>query len=177
MTMPLQQALAAPVRYYVVGAPVNGHPEYLYQVAVKTLGNGKRYREIFDLNKDRPQPDGGRLSDPMVGLRPGWILMLPADANGSGVRVGTPPKGAEPTVPSAPNRESTPTPAISVGPVSPEFRPPADARPKSTGISTMLGFRIGALALMVLLLAGALVVLRNRRALRGSNKVVRRVGR
>ena len=88
-------AAAAPApastgRYYVVAQPKNGQPEFLYEIAAKTLGNGNRYTEIFDLNKDRIQPDGGRLTDPMV-LSPGWILTLPADAKGAGVRTGPPP--------------------------------------------------------------------------------------
>ena len=88
-------AAAAPApastgRYYVVAPPKNGQPEFLYEIAAKTLGNGNRYTEIFDLNKDRIQPDGGRLTDPMV-LSPGWILILPTDAKGAGVRTGPPP--------------------------------------------------------------------------------------
>ena len=76
-----------PVKYYVVGAPVGGQREYLYQIAAKTLGNGNRYQEIFALNRDRLQPDGGRLTDPMV-LEPSWILLLPPDASGPGVHTG-----------------------------------------------------------------------------------------
>ncbi|WP_096761627.1 hypothetical protein [Micromonospora sp. Rc5] len=74
---------AASGRYYVVGPPVAGQREYLYQIAARTLGSGDRYREIFDLNRDRPQPDGGRLTDPAE-LRPGWVLELPADARAPG---------------------------------------------------------------------------------------------
>ncbi|TDC34099.1 hypothetical protein E1211_18040 [Micromonospora sp. 15K316] len=81
-------ASPATPRYYVVGPPVDGQREYLYQIAVQTLGDGNRYREIFDLNRDREQPDGGRLTDPLTALQPGWILELPPDAKGSAVRVG-----------------------------------------------------------------------------------------
>jgi hypothetical protein len=77
-------------RYYVVGPPVNGQREYLFQIAAQTLGDGNRYQEIFDLNKGRPQPDGGALTDPLR-VEPGWILLLPRDANGAGVRTGPPP--------------------------------------------------------------------------------------
>ena len=80
--------------YYVVKSPVDGRPEYLYDVAVRTLGDGNRYREIFELNRDRIQPDGGRLTD-ITDLRPGWILLLPGDATGASVRVGEPPSGAD----------------------------------------------------------------------------------
>ncbi|WP_422755709.1 hypothetical protein [Micromonospora sp. WMMD708] len=86
-------------RYYVVGPPVGGQREYLYQIAATTLGDGNRYREVFELNRGRRQPDGGRLTDPTE-LRPGWVLALPPDARGPGVRIGPlPPTGADATPP------------------------------------------------------------------------------
>ncbi|WP_431916147.1 hypothetical protein [Micromonospora wenchangensis] len=86
-------------RYYVVGPPVGGQREYLYQIAATTLGDGNRYREVFELNRGRRQPDGGRLTDPAE-LRPGWVLALPPDARGPGVRTGPlPPTGADATPP------------------------------------------------------------------------------
>ncbi|MBM7075253.1 hypothetical protein [Micromonospora humida] len=86
-------------RYYVVGPPVGGQREYLYQIAATTLGDGNRYREVFELNRGRRQPDGGRLTDPAE-LRPGWVLALPPDARGPGVRIGPlPPTGADATPP------------------------------------------------------------------------------
>ncbi|QOC93839.1 hypothetical protein [Micromonospora craniellae] len=71
-------------KYYVVGEPVAGQRESLYEIAARTLGTGRRHLEIFELTRGRPQPDGGQLTDPMV-LKPGWILTLPADASGPGV--------------------------------------------------------------------------------------------
>ncbi|MEV6375053.1 hypothetical protein [Micromonospora musae] len=82
-------------RYYVVGPPRDGQREYLYQIAVQTLGDGNRYREIFALNRDRPQPGGGTLTEPLTALQPGWILELPPDAKGSAVRVGPLPAPSE----------------------------------------------------------------------------------
>ncbi|WP_370942012.1 BTAD domain-containing putative transcriptional regulator [Amycolatopsis sp. cg5] len=53
--------------------------ESLMQIAADRLGDENRYQEIFQLNKDRRQPDGRALRD--VGLlRPGWTLNLPPDA-------------------------------------------------------------------------------------------------
>lgn len=75
------------VKYYVVGEPVDGQREYLFAIAVKTLGDGRRFPEIFDLNVGRRQRDGGRLTDAYV-LEPGWVLFLPDDAAGPGVLVG-----------------------------------------------------------------------------------------
>jgi hypothetical protein len=76
-------------KYYVVKAAKNGQREYLFQIAVATLGDGNRYREIFELNRDREQPGGGRLTDPTE-LRPGWVLLLPKDATGPGVTLAPP---------------------------------------------------------------------------------------
>src|SRR4029077_11990341 len=47
-----------------------------------------RYREIFELNAGRLQPDGSRLTIASL-IRPGWILRLPRDAHGPGIRVVT----------------------------------------------------------------------------------------
>ncbi|WP_432990733.1 LysM peptidoglycan-binding domain-containing protein [Dactylosporangium sp. CA-233914] len=94
------------VKYYVVGQPVDGQRESLYAIAAKTLGNGNRHPEIFSLNKDVQQADGGRLTDPMV-LTPGWILVLPPDASGPGVRRGQIPfAGGSPSTLKAPKAAS-----------------------------------------------------------------------
>jgi hypothetical protein len=77
-----------PVKYYVVGSPVNGQREYLFAIAEKTLGNGRRHPEIFDLNKGRRQRDGRYVTDPRI-LEPGWTLLLPPDAHGPDVLVGS----------------------------------------------------------------------------------------
>jgi hypothetical protein len=75
------------VKYYVVQPPTDQHKEYLYEIALKTLGNGSLATTIFKLNRGRLQPDGSRLQDPNV-IEPGWILLLPATASGPGVRFG-----------------------------------------------------------------------------------------
>jgi nucleoid-associated protein YgaU/DNA-binding SARP family transcriptional activator len=51
----------------------------LWDLAERYLGDGYRATEIFELNKGRPQPDGGALTDPSV-IRPGWVLQIPAAA-------------------------------------------------------------------------------------------------
>jgi hypothetical protein len=103
-------------RYYVVGPPVDGQREYLYGIAVRTLGDGRRYREIFELNEGRLQPDGKRLRDPTV-LEPGWILRLPSDARGPDVRVGPlpsvmPDRDAPAPATAEPTGTAGPTPAL-----------------------------------------------------------------
>ncbi|ROO60217.1 hypothetical protein EDC02_2076 [Micromonospora sp. Llam0] len=94
------------VRYYVVGQRPGGERDFLFAIAARTLGDGRRYPEIFDLNVGRPQPDGGRLTDPTV-LEPGWVLLLPDDARGPGVRYGPLPApdraSAAPQLPAADN--------------------------------------------------------------------------
>lgn len=51
----------------------------LCALAKKYLGDEMRFREIFELNRGRPQPDGGALIDPAL-IRPGWILEIPVDS-------------------------------------------------------------------------------------------------
>ncbi|WP_326553466.1 LysM peptidoglycan-binding domain-containing protein [Micromonospora sp. NBC_01813] len=75
------------VRYYVVEELPGGERDFLFAIAARTLGDGRRYREIFDLNVGQVQPDGGELTDP-TRVEPGWVLRLPDDARGPGVRYG-----------------------------------------------------------------------------------------
>lgn len=53
--------------------------ETLWDLAERYLGDGYRSRELFELNRGRPQPDGDTLTDPGV-IRPGWIIQMPAAA-------------------------------------------------------------------------------------------------
>jgi hypothetical protein len=77
----------AVVPYYVVRRSTNGQREYLFDIAVRTLGDGNRYMEIFELNRNRLEPGGQRLEDAAV-LASGWVLQLPPDAYGPDVVVG-----------------------------------------------------------------------------------------
>ncbi|MFD8494832.1 BTAD domain-containing putative transcriptional regulator [Amycolatopsis sp. NPDC059657] len=54
----------------------------LMRIAADRLGDENRFREIFELNKSRRQADGGLLRDLGL-LKPGWILVLPADGDRS----------------------------------------------------------------------------------------------
>ena len=71
-------------KLYVVKPPVGRFHESLWEIAQKYLGDGRRYREIFELNKDRIQPDGSRLTIASL-IRPGWVLHMPRDAQGPGL--------------------------------------------------------------------------------------------
>jgi hypothetical protein len=80
-------AVAEPRRIrklYVVQPPQGRHHESLWEIAERHLGDGRRYPEIFELNRGREQPDGDRLTLASL-IRPGWVLLMPPDA--VGVRV------------------------------------------------------------------------------------------
>jgi nucleoid-associated protein YgaU len=58
-------------------AQAPGHHTYtvapgdtLATIAQAKLGDANRYHEIFDLNRNKPQGDGGSLTDPTV-IHPG----------------------------------------------------------------------------------------------------------
>jgi hypothetical protein len=79
-------------KFYEVSPPSGRHHDTLWDIADRTLGDPFRYKEIFELNKDRVQPDGRRLVDADL-IQPGWQLVMPADATGpdiASVRTHTP---------------------------------------------------------------------------------------
>ncbi|GAA1936077.1 LysM peptidoglycan-binding domain-containing protein [Nocardioides marmoribigeumensis] len=73
------------LKHYEVRPPQGRNHDTLWDIAERTMGDPFRYKEIFELNKDRLQPDGSRLTDADL-IRPGWQLRLPGDAKGPGVR-------------------------------------------------------------------------------------------
>ncbi|MFG1605384.1 S8 family serine peptidase [Actinoplanes sp. NPDC049265] len=75
------------VKYYAVTSAYQGKPENLTEIATRFLGDGARSAEILNLNSGREQPDDGRLTD-AAQVRAGWLLVLPWDALGTGVRYG-----------------------------------------------------------------------------------------
>jgi hypothetical protein len=119
-----QRSQAAPspgaVKYYIVPSAGNGSAESLSLIAARTLGNGSRYLEIFNLNKGRRQPNGGRLENPAV-IEPGWILELPPDAAGPAVHFGTLPPAGTPVARRVTHQSSrsTAAPAAASGWVEP----------------------------------------------------------
>ncbi|MEV8036585.1 BTAD domain-containing putative transcriptional regulator [Streptomyces sp. NPDC086182] len=68
-------------KYYRIQPPEGRHHDSLWEIAQRHLGDGRRYKEIYQLNKDRTQPDGSRLSEASL-IRPGWIMEMPGDAHG-----------------------------------------------------------------------------------------------
>ena len=104
------------VKYYTVLSAYEGRPENLSEIAVRFLGSGARADEIFTLNFDRVQPDGGRLTDP-GSLTAGWLLILPWDAVGEGVVLGVLPTSDAPAPPTA-TQAPAPTASASSAPAS-----------------------------------------------------------
>jgi DNA-binding SARP family transcriptional activator len=74
-------ARSGDTKYYRIQPPEGRHHDSLWEVAERHLGDGRRYKEIYQLNKDRVQPDGSRLSEASL-IRPGWIMEMPGDAVG-----------------------------------------------------------------------------------------------
>ncbi|MEW2217869.1 BTAD domain-containing putative transcriptional regulator [Streptomyces sp. NPDC006990] len=72
---------AARTKFYRIQPPAGRHHDSLWEIAERHLDDGRRYKEIYRLNKDRVQPDGSRLSEASL-IRPGWIMEMPADAHG-----------------------------------------------------------------------------------------------
>jgi hypothetical protein len=79
---------------YLVQPPVGRFHESLWEIAQNHLGDGRRYREIFELNKGRVQPDGTKLTIASL-IRPGWMLLMPKDAHGPGIEAVTPKLASE----------------------------------------------------------------------------------
>lgn len=68
-------------RVYTVEKPANGYHDNLWDIAERHLGDGRRYREVYELNAGRLQSDGRPLELARL-IRPGWQLVMPEDAVG-----------------------------------------------------------------------------------------------
>lgn len=108
---------AAAVKTYVVQPPEGRRYDCLWDIAERTLGDPYRYKEVFELNRDRKQPDGRTLMDADL-IQPGWILRMPADARGPGIHTAaaapvqaTAPATPAPTRPAAGAPQATSTQA------------------------------------------------------------------
>jgi len=125
-------------KIYVVKPPSGRFHESLWEIAENHLGDGRRYREIFELNEDRTQPDGSTLTIASL-IRPGWVLRMPADAYGPGieeVKASPParhsgrPHERPSSAPRSPAKHAAPPPAAPPRPASsPAARAPASPSP------------------------------------------------
>ncbi len=81
-------------KVYTVAAPKDGYHDNLWDIAERVLGDGRRYREIYELNKGLVQLDGRKLELARL-IQPGWNLVVPDDAVGVH-RMTAPPQAATP---------------------------------------------------------------------------------
>ena len=112
----------------------------LWKLAEDHLGDGLRWREVWELNRDRAQADGRVFIDPNL-IHPGWQLTMPADAVGLAQ---VPPVTASPDPPVAPTlppvtaslpttttatttAPPTTTEAVETSPVGPDVVAPNDS--------------------------------------------------
>ena len=111
-------------KIYVVQPPAGRFHESLWEIAQKFLGDGRRYREIFELNAGQIQPDGTKLTSASL-IRPGWVLHMPRDARGPGIEVVTAPAqpGAEPAAPGTASQPAPASPRASQAPAGQQAQP------------------------------------------------------
>lgn len=160
-----ETALSAPSgpRSVVVRTPENGVHDSLWRIAARTLGDGARWPEIFELNKGRPQPSGRTFTNPSL-IFPGEKLTLPGDPIVSPPSQDmspptTPPDPTQTPPPALPSSSATPAPSTQHTPetATDTKTPPAAREP---------GFRWGTELFVGLALAAtvsaALVVARRR---------------
>ncbi|WP_232836029.1 hypothetical protein [Actinocorallia populi] len=113
---PAQERDGTTAKIYTVQPPHGRHHESLWEIAEKCLGDGRRYKEIFELNKSHVQPDGSRLQQASL-IRPGWVMEMPSDARNTEIipksklqdyfRDGNPdPPAAKPKPRPAPERDA-----------------------------------------------------------------------
>lgn len=117
-----EAASVTALKYYVVEPPGGRHHDSLWDIAQRYLGDGRRYREVFALNEGRLQPDGTQLQHASL-IRPGWVLVLPADAEGPGLSDQLPPLSAASSSPG----QSTAVPPVAPPPQSAAKPSPASA--------------------------------------------------
>jgi DNA-binding SARP family transcriptional activator len=110
--------------------------ETLWDIARTELGDPRRWRELFEMNRGTPQPDGRRLEDSEL-LRPGWRIELP------GVLAGPSPQPARTSnaaaVPEATElarSDATAGSPVAGGPTAPAAAPTAPASPTAPAAGT-----------------------------------------
>ncbi|GAB4086059.1 hypothetical protein GCM10028784_26890 [Myceligenerans cantabricum] len=146
------------VVYYVVRKQ-EGRGEKIEDIAGRLLGSSARWPEIVELSEGIRQKDGKYLTDPHT-LLVGWVLRLPDDAAGEGVKFGRLPGTATKKQPS-PSPSPTPTPVAAQ-----ESAGRSDA---VTGMLLPIGLALGGALVLAGLVLGAIRLVdaaRRRRAAR-----------
>lgn len=104
----------------------------LWSIAESHLGKGQEWPELYRLNRNRPQPDGSRLTDPDL-IRPGWILRLPAHHTGASGSPKVPPTPPGPPITPAPTiGQPTGQPTGTASPAPEPSTPSAATEPGAT---------------------------------------------
>ena len=135
----------------------------LWDLARAYLGSGDRWHQIYALNRGRPQPSGGTLTDP-ARIYPGWDLLIPTASPPDGR--GNPPGAGRPA-----RHPRTPAPTASGSP-GPARSTPATGRPGARphvpppGVRLPSGALIGLGTAIVVSAAVALARLHRRRRYR-----------
>ncbi|HEX5144470.1 MAG TPA: hypothetical protein VFW21_11450 [Mycobacterium sp.] len=112
----------------VVRAPRNGIHDSLSRIAARTLGDAGRWPDIYALNRGKPQPNGGRFTNPNL-IFPGERLTLPTPtASPASAVTGTNSHAALPTVP--PSQRPAPSMSIPAPPTTSPHR--SSAAPRTT---------------------------------------------
>lgn len=92
-------------RVYIVRPPDGLYHDNLWDIAERSLGDGRAYQQIYDLNAGRVQPDGRSLELARL-IQPNWLLIMPESAQGVDRVVAVPvPERQAPAVPSAPQEQ------------------------------------------------------------------------
>ncbi|MGH9030834.1 MAG: LysM peptidoglycan-binding domain-containing protein [Acidimicrobiia bacterium] len=119
--------------------PVSAHPpaevtvvpgDSLWEIAEDHLGDGHRYRELYDLNAGDPQPDGRTLTNPSL-VRPGWTIELPAAAAPSTAQ--PPVVAPAPPAPVEPPKTSTTAAPTTTAPTTVPSAPADTTPPQEAG--------------------------------------------
>lgn len=169
-----ERGLQRPTATVVVRPPRDGIHDSLWRIADRTLGDGRRWPQIYGLNRGRTQRDGHALTNPNL-IHPGWVLTLPSRPPHVGPprHQGEPPSSATPspsTSPSTSTAPSTPAAPETVGPTAtpsaPSYGFPTHA--PQEGPNPGMNLPTGAFlsAGLAALVAGIVMTVRRRRRLR-----------
>lgn len=104
-------------RVYIVQAPQGHYHDNLWDIAERSLGDGRAYRQIYDLNVGREQPDGLSLELARL-IQPDWHLIMPESAVDVPRVVAVPDPVPAPVLPS-PSQDGTQAPQQEQGDIAP----------------------------------------------------------
>lgn len=152
-------------KFVEVQPPDGRNYDTLWGIAERYLGDGMRYKEVAALNRGVVQPDGTTLQNPDL-IYPGWVLRLPADAEGPGLRIPdrqqtVAPDRTSPGPTGEEDQKSDRGPTVGHDPATPD-RDDDGAKSDDSGDTSLMAVA-GFSSLGALLAAGLLFSLRRRR--------------